>query len=154
MSWLRCFGPSTHSAEQSWTCKTRVPSVKTTHTSAGQCFLSVSVYFTRQVHLRCPRQLPYLLSSQRLKEEEGFRLIYPYYRMKKMMLIFHSVLVNSERTRRQPSWLKRPTSCLTPLNLITCGTTSLAGSKSAAGVFLEMSASQNCNCLMGGSAWI
>lgn len=38
MCWLRCFGHYTHSAEQSWTCKTRVRSVKTTHTSAGQCY--------------------------------------------------------------------------------------------------------------------
>lgn len=53
-------------------------------------------------------------------------------------MILHSVLVNSERIRRQPNWLKQPTSCSTPLNRITCGTTLLAGSKSAAGV---------CKCL-------
>lgn len=37
MFWLKCFGLYTHSAEQSWTCKTRVHSAKTIHTSAGQC---------------------------------------------------------------------------------------------------------------------
>lgn len=32
---LRCSGLSTHSAEQSWTCRARVRSAKITHTSAG-----------------------------------------------------------------------------------------------------------------------
>lgn len=37
MCLLRCFEPFTHSAEQNWTSRTRVRSVKTIHTSAGQC---------------------------------------------------------------------------------------------------------------------
>lgn len=48
------------------------------------------------------------------------------------------LLVNCERTKRQQSWLKQPTSSSTPLSLTTCGTTSLAGLKNAAGLFPEM----------------
>lgn len=61
--------------------------------------------------------------------------MYSCIQIKNSLLIFWpSFSVNCERTRRRPSWLKQPISCSTRLSHTTCGTTLLAGSRSAAGL--------------------
>lgn len=55
-----------------------------------------------------------------------------------LTLMLPSFLVNYGRTRRQQSWLKQPISCSTRLSRTTCGTTSLAGLRSAAGLYVQL----------------
>lgn len=65
-----------------------------------------------------------------------FLQIFQYLQLYLLSFVFFPA--NSERTRKQQSSLKPPTSCLTLLSPTTCGTILHAGLRNAAGVFRIM----------------
>lgn len=103
----------------SWTFRTKAPSAKTKLSLAGPyCFCLTNGSYNYAV-----------LTNISIFSVSIFSIF--------KFSIFCVVFIfpaNSERTRKQQSSLKPPTSCLTPLNHTTCGTILHAGLRSAAGV--------------------
>lgn len=118
MFWSKFFVPCTLSAVQSWTFRTKAPSAKTKLNLAGpQCFCLTNGSYNYAVLTNILIFLVKIFSN-----------------FESFVIFFFFFSANSERTRKQQSSLKPPTSCLTPLNHTTCGTILHAGLRSAAGV--------------------
>lgn len=118
--WSKCSGLYTPSAEQNWTCRTRTLSAKTTPNSAG-------INYNNNNNNNKFREV----TVTQLHHSE---LNLNFWRVSLFFLCPALCSVNSERISGRRRWLKPQTSYSTLLSRTTCGITSHAGSRTAAGV--------------------